>query len=168
MLCETYVWPSAHGHSVLWTVPEKLLGTPGSGANVVYQLHSSLSHDNVMAWNRFSYYYWLVESSRAALVFSLLLAWTSCWKNSLVVGDLRRHGLIWHRCNGKNSVFVVNTLWPSDAIWRHRSGLILDQVMACCLTAPSHYLSQCWLTISEVHWHSHQDNFTSDTSVINY
>ena len=34
-------------------------------------------------------------------------------------------------------------LWPSEAIWRHRSGLTLAQVMACCLTAPSHYLKQC-------------------------
>ena len=25
--------------------------------------------------------------------------------------------------------------------------------MACCLTAPSHYLNQCWLLISEVQWH---------------
>ena len=28
----------------------------------------------------------------------------------------------------------------------------MDQVMACCLTAPSHYLNQCWLIISEVMW----------------
>ena len=26
--------------------------------------------------------------------------------------------------------------------------------MACCLTAPSHYLNQCWLNISKVWWHS--------------
>ena len=26
--------------------------------------------------------------------------------------------------------------------------------MACCLAAPSHYLHQCWLLISEVLWHS--------------
>ena len=26
--------------------------------------------------------------------------------------------------------------------------------MACCLTAPSHYLNQCWLIISKVLWHS--------------
>ena len=26
--------------------------------------------------------------------------------------------------------------------------------MACCLTAPSHYLNQCWLTFSKVQWHS--------------
>ena len=32
--------------------------------------------------------------------------------------------------------------------------------MACCLTAPSHYLNQCWLMISEVLWHSHDKNFT--------
>ena len=26
--------------------------------------------------------------------------------------------------------------------------------MACCLTAPSHYLNQCWLITSKVYWHS--------------
>ena len=31
---------------------------------------------------------------------------------------------------------------PSDAIWWHRSGSPLAQVMAWCLTAPSHYLNQ--------------------------
>ena len=43
-------------------------------------------------------------------------------------------------------------LWPiaSNAIWRQRSWSTLDQVMACCLTAPSHYLNQCWLIISKV------------------
>ena len=35
----------------------------------------------------------------------------------------------------------VNSLWPGDAIWRHRSGSTLAQVMACCLMAPSHYLN---------------------------
>ena len=36
--------------------------------------------------------------------------------------------------------------------------------MACCLTAPSHYLNQCWL-ISEVMWRSCEDNFTRDKSL---
>ena len=44
----------------------------------------------------------------------------------------------------------VNSLRPSDAIWRHRSGSTLAQIMAWCLTAPSHYLNQCWLIISKV------------------
>ena len=29
-------------------------------------------------------------------------------------------------------------------------GIALGQAMACCLTAPSHYLNQCWLLIGEV------------------
>ena len=46
-----------------------------------------------------------------------------------------------------------NSLWPSDAIWQQGSRSTLVQVMACCLTAPSHYLNQCWLIItsSDVH-----------------
>ena len=48
----------------------------------------------------------------------------------------------------------VNSLWPSVAIWRHRSGSALVQVMACCRTAPSHYLNLCWLIIGKVPWHS--------------
>ena len=51
--------------------------------------------------------------------------------------------------------------------WRHRSGSTLAQVMACCLTAPSHYLNQCWLIISEIQLHSSDGNFTRNTSVIN-
>ena len=46
-------------------------------------------------------------------------------------------------------LIVFNSLWPSDAIWWHRSGSALAQVMACCLAAPSHYLNQCWLIINE-------------------
>ena len=57
----------------------------------------------------------------------------------------------------------VNSLRPSDAIWRQRSGSTLAQVMACCLTAPSHYLNQCWFIISKVLWHPSEDNFVRDT-----
>ena len=45
----------------------------------------------------------------------------------------------------------VNSLWPSDIIWRKGSRSTLAQVMACCLTTPSHYLNQCWLIIIKVH-----------------
>ena len=60
----------------------------------------------------------------------------------------------------------IDSLWSSDAIWQHRSGSTLAQVMACCLTAPSHYLNQSWLIISTVQWDSSGDNFTWDTSAI--
>ena len=39
----------------------------------------------------------------------------------------------------------VNPLWYSDAIWQLRSGSTLAKLTVCCLTAPSHYLNQCWL-----------------------
>ena len=55
--------------------------------------------------------------------------------------------------------YLINSSWPSDAIWWHRSGSTLVQVMACCLTAPSHYLNQCWV-VSKVQWHSFDGNFT--------
>ena len=47
---------------------------------------------------------------------------------------------------------AINSLWPIITIWWYRSGSTLDQVMACCLTAPSHYLNQCWpVSSSDVH-----------------
>ena len=61
----------------------------------------------------------------------------------------------------------INSLRPSDAIWRHISGSTLVQVMACCLMAPSHYLSLCSLIISKIQLLSSDGNFTRDTSVIN-
>ena len=61
---------------------------------------------------------------------------------------------------------IFNSLWPGDVIWWQESRSTLNQVMACCLTAPSHYLNQCWLMISEVLWHSPDSNFTENTSVI--
>ena len=35
----------------------------------------------------------------------------------------------------------THSLWAGDDIWRQRSGSTLAQVMACCLTAPCHYLN---------------------------
>ena len=68
----------------------------------------------------------------------------SCW----------RYSLSWCKRWAQN---MFNSLWPSDAIWRQKSGSTLAQVMACCLTAPSHYLNQCWFIISKVLWHSSED-----------
>ena len=51
---------------------------------------------------------------------------------------------------------AINSLWPSDVTWQHRSGSWLAQVMACCLMATSHYLNQCWLITEGVLWHSQE------------
>ena len=54
---------------------------------------------------------------------------------------------------------TINILWPSNPIWWHGPWSTLAQVMACCLTAPSHYLNQCWLLIIEIRWQSPGGNF---------
>ena len=40
--------------------------------------------------------------------------------------------------------------WPGDAIWRHKSRPTLDQVMACYLMTPRHYLHQRSLIITKI------------------
>ena len=53
----------------------------------------------------------------------------------------------------------LNSLWPSDAIWHHRTWCTWVQVMACCLMAPSHYLNLCRLIIKgDLLWHSPRSN----------
>ena len=97
----------------------------------------------------------------------------------------KNHDLMQERCNSidntlelypfcinhqnmNNCLCFLNSLWPSDTIWPHKSGSTLAQVMACCLMAPSHYRIQCWLTISKVQWHSSECNFTRDTSATSH
>ena len=63
-------------------------------------------------------------------------------------------------------VDCLNSLWPNDAIWRHRSRSTQAQVMAWCRQAPSHYLNQCWLTVSTDQWRLSMGNFTRDTPAI--
>ena len=58
----------------------------------------------------------------------------------------------------------ISSLWPCDAVWRHRCGSTFAQVMACCLVASSHYLNWCGLRISEVLWHSPKINFRGRSS----
>ena len=62
----------------------------------------------------------------------------------------------------------ISVLVPdrSDTFWWHRTWSVLVQVMACCLTAPSHYLNQCWVIISEALWHSPEGNFKGNPQEI--
>ena len=91
------------------------------------------------------------------------------YSKGLMNGSEQCHAMSWslEYWDSVNVMFYFNSLWPSDAIWRQRSGSPLAQVMACCLTAPSHYLNQCWLIITKgpvmfiwrqfrLRYHSHQ------------
>ena len=62
----------------------------------------------------------------------------------------------------------INSLWPSDAIWPHRSESTFTQMMACWLVAPSHHLNQCWHLIGEVLQHSLKSDITSAQATILY
>ena len=46
------------------------------------------------------------------------------------------------RAKQMKSSQLINSLWLCGAIWRHRSGSTLAQVITCCLTAPVSYLNQ--------------------------
>ena len=60
----------------------------------------------------------------------------------------------------------LNLLKPNATIWWRRSESTLAQVMTCCLTTPSHYVTQYWLINSKGESHSSDGNITSDTSAI--
>ena len=64
-----------------------------------------------------------------------------------IMSWLPRCSLLQH-CN--TWLHSLKSLWPSDAIWRQRSGSTLAQVMACWPMAPGHYLKQCWVTIKSI------------------
>ena len=50
---------------------------------------------------------------------------------------------------------TVNSLRPIDKTSRRKFGSTLVQGMACCLTAPSHYLHQCWLLVKKIIMNTH-------------
>ena len=67
---------------------------------------------------------------------------------------------IFHGVYSRSLLIHINSLWPSEAIWQHRSGTVFAQVMACCLMSPSYILNHFFLYIKVVLCHSHERNFT--------
>ena len=108
-------------------------------------------------------------AQRASNAANVSIWWRhhGCFTNTVVnVMGNHKINLMANRVHIAWNVLYIDSLWPSDTIWRHNSGSTLARVMACCLTAPSHYLNWCWLIISKVQWHPSESNFTRDTSVI--
>ena len=56
-----------------------------------------------------------------------------------------KEAAILFRSQGDNPSRASDAIW-----WQIWPGSTLVQVMACCLTAPSHNLNQCWQLVSEV------------------
>ena len=74
-----------------------------------------------------------------AVIYLLLMSWICLhlisFLKSVEIAEIPPH----------TGNFLNSILWPCDAIWWHTCGITLAQVMACCLTAPSDCLNQCWL-----------------------
>ena len=100
-------------------------------------------------------YFGVPDKNVCGLIFGLLytfqLGQGLTWKKWSCPFYISWYQLVWLLgCSLKIFFLSFNLLRLSDAIWRHRSGSTLAQVMACCLMAPSHYLNQCWLIISKI------------------
>ena len=58
-----------------------------------------------------------------------------------------------HYLSHNSDYRISNALWPSDAIWWHRSGSTFGSDNVLLLTAASHYMNKYWPIISDVfHW----------------
>ena len=68
---------------------------------------------------------------------------------------------IWYICTWKLLKKLIRTQWG------HMAWSRLVQLMACCLTAPSHYLNPWWLIIKGVLWYSPESNFEISTCKLN-
>ena len=107
--------------------------------------------------------WWVLSGCLRASVSTRWVSWSS-WTASSHTPRLNSRRLNTTR-NRYRRRGTINSLWLSDVIWRQGSRSTLAQVMACCLTAPSHYLNQCWLMISEVLWHSPDSNSTENMKI---
>ena len=101
---------------------------------------------------------------RTGNFFSLAMNIEEDWKNLNIWGQC----LFTDSCLSNSFMGQPVTLWPNNTIWQHRTWSTLAQVMACCQTAPSHYLNQSWIIISKVQWKSPQPSVTNTNSKITY
>ena len=142
----------------LWSVTaEDTGGTDSSNFGVFNQTKSvgpgaSVSYLQIIGLEiRWIFTTWLVQSD---------VLWYCMFNTNFLNID---NVYLWGRYFTAN---LLNSLWPSGAIWRHKSKWTLTRVKAWCLTAPSHQLNQCWLIISEVQWYPADGNFIRNTLVL--
>ena len=158
----------------------RVISTTLGSHTLLVMFRTWLKFGGISVWNffadfvcRFSDLFFCGQIFYVRNGWSIWHASIRCWANYvdstfdlIMILSLDLQGQILKKLSPKWEVRLINSLWPSDAIWRKGSRSTLVQVMACCLTAPSHYLNQCWLIISKIQLQSSDGNFTRDTSVI--
>ena len=101
---------------------------------------------------------------RGALMLFMIRAWINGWVNNREAGELRRHHAHYDVivmpllvcCSIRN--VPLKSLWPSDAIWCHRSRSTLAQAMVCFLTDQS----IAWTNVdnfNDILWYSPKSTF---------
>ena len=80
--------------------------------------------------------HWLGASLESALSLTLRYPHPRCFLDCFVLWIVTQQSVCIPESWGFQwwPIAQFNSLWPSDAIWRQRSGSTLAQVMACCLT----------------------------------
>ena len=94
-----------------------------------------------------------------------------CWASKQSWARLEQNGtqryrvVLWSIANPA-FIRLINSFWPSHAIFILRSGLRRAWVIAFYLSTPIDYLNQCWLLFSKVMWHSTEGNFTTNYLIL--
>ena len=104
-------------------------------------------------WHGFSGFIWSLLSPRRDLNY--LYHYTISVLKNYSISKLL------HSILNKLSTTGTSSLWPSDVIWRIITWSTRVNVMACCLKAESHYLTQKWLLIIEVLTHWNRDKMAA-------
>ena len=121
-------------------------------------LDHGISQWKIIQWNVISH--WLsqgLQKTFSKRTFGIIIIWEELKHNYW-----RYHNLLLHpksqpsdKLYKKTQNFASTHCGLETSIGDRNLGQsTLAQVMASCLMAPSHYLSQCWLMISEVLWHT--------------
>ena len=156
----------------LWDIPYRdccVIFQYAGGRRYVERLHATVEVTGGKLWRYMGTSNWLASLSPRkwkyvikSYVPSTLKYRAICW--CLLENPKHENSTMCH----KKSIIRWNSLWPSDAIWWQGSRSTLIQVMTCCLTAPSHYLNQCWFINTKVQWCLSEDNFAWDVTATSH
>ena len=112
-------------------------------------------------WTLLSYWYYFFCLTLLGLLGDVCLSWLACQyqqchMETLSTNILNKQLFFSYQkimlvvlppsMLGRTRPWWANSLCLGDAMWRHKSGSTLAQVMACCPRTPSHYLHKCWST----------------------
>ena len=126
---------------------------PTSFTNCSYYVQLSFTQTDICHWSvvmcvgKWNRYYEIIHLDIDLYVLWRIQTWSPLfWLQKSMYLRFLRSPIIW---------MISHDCWST-----------LAQIMTCCLTAPSHYLNQCWQIICEILWHSSDGSFTRNSQDI--